>query len=98
MENSKKQSLVERYGKVNIIIALLCAFLLVINSVMVSESALNPIASNKNLAYMLNFLVGCEGKLGVIGSMSYAKAFGEGLLILLLLYWGLVWDYSYKRK
>lgn len=78
MENSKKQSLVERYGKVNIIIAFLCAFLLVINSVMVSESALNQLASNKNLAYILNFLVGCEGKLGVIGSMSYAKVFGEG--------------------
>lgn len=73
MENSKKQSLIERYGKVNVIIALLCVIFLIINSVIVSELALNQLASNKYLAYVLNFLAGCEGKLGTIGSMSNAK-------------------------
>lgn len=78
MENAKKQSLVERHGKVNIIIAALCTIFLVINSVIVSESALNQLSSNKYLAYILNFLVGCEGTLGTIGSMSNVKVFGEG--------------------
>ncbi len=78
MENSRKQSLVEKYGKINIIIATLCVIFLVINSVIVSEAALNRLASNKYLAYFLNFLAGCEGNLGTIGSMSNAKVFGEG--------------------
>ena len=78
MENSKKQSLIERYGKVNVIITLLCVIFLIINSVIVSESALNKLASNKYLAYFLNFFAGCEGKLGTIGSMSNAKVFGDG--------------------
>jgi len=56
MENSGIQGLVERYGKINIIIAALCSILLVVNSVIVSESALSQLASNKYLAYMLNFL------------------------------------------
>ena len=78
MENFRKQSLVERYGKINIIIATLCAIFLIVNSVIVSEIALNQLASNKYLAYILNFLAGCEGKLGNIGSMSNAKVFGDG--------------------
>ena len=78
MENSKKQRLIERYGKVNVIIALLCVIFLIINSVIVSESALNQLASNKYLAYILNFLAGCEGKLGTVGSMSNVKVFGVG--------------------
>ena len=78
MENSKKQSLVERYGKINIVIAALCAIFLIINSVIVSETSLNQLASNKYLAYILNFLAGCEGKIGTIGSMSNAKVFGDG--------------------
>ena len=78
MENSKKQSYIEKYGKANIIIAVICAIFLVINSVIVSESVLNHLASNKYLAYILNFFAGCEGKLGIIGSMSNAKVFGEG--------------------
>lgn len=64
MENSRKQSLVERYGKINIIITALCTIFLIVNSVIVSETALNQLASNKYLAYILNFLAGCEGKLG----------------------------------
>ena len=78
MENSRKQSLVERFGKINIIITALCVIFLIINSVIVSETALNQLASNKYLAYILNFLAGCEGKLGSIGSMSNAKVFGDG--------------------
>ncbi len=78
MEKSKKQSLIERYGKVNLIIALICVVFLIINSIIVSESALNQLSSNKYLAYILNFLAGCEGKLGTIGSMSNAKVFGDG--------------------
>ena len=78
MEKTKKQSLIERYGKVNVIITLLCVIFLIINSVLVSESALNQLASNKYLAYVLNFLAGCEGKLGTIGSMSNVKVFGDG--------------------
>ena len=78
MEKIKKQRPIERYGKVNIIIALLCVIFLIINSVIVSESALNQLSSNKYLAYILNFLAGCEGKIGTIGSMSNAKVFGDG--------------------
>ena len=77
MEKLKKQRLVERYGKINIIIVALCVILFVINSVIVSESALSQLASNKYLAYFLNFLAGCEGKLGTLGSMSKAKVFGD---------------------
>ena len=43
-----------------------------------SESALSRLASNKYLAYILNFLAGCEGEIGTIGSMSNAKVFGDG--------------------
>ena len=78
MENSKKQNIVERYGKINIIIAVLCVIFLVINSIIVSRPALSQLASNKYLAYFLNFLAGCEGELGTVGSMSNTKVFGEG--------------------
>ena len=54
MEKLKKQRLVERYGKINIIIVALCVILFVINSVIVSESALSQLASNKYLAYFLD--------------------------------------------
>ena len=77
MENSKKQSLIEKYGKVNITISILCVIFLVINSVIVSETALNQLASNKYVAYILNFIAGCEGKLGTIGSMIKVKVFGD---------------------
>ena len=30
------------------------------------------------MAYIINFLAGCEGKLGTIGSMSYTKVFSTG--------------------
>ena len=78
MEKIRKQNLNDRYGKINITIVTICVIFLVINSVIVSEIALNQLASNKYLAYILNFLAGCEGKLGTIGSMSKAKVFGDG--------------------
>ena len=56
MENYKKQSLIKRYGKVNIIISILCVIFLVINSVIVSASALNQLNSNKYIAYILSFV------------------------------------------
>ena len=78
MEKIKKQNLNDRYGKINITIVTICIIFLVINSVIVSETALNQLASNKYVAYILNFIAGCEGKLGTIGSMSKAKVFGDG--------------------
>lgn len=78
MEKSRNSSLVARYGKVNIGIAVTCAIFLLINSIIVSETALYQIASNKYTAYLLNFLAGCEGKIGTIGSMSKAKVFIDG--------------------
>lgn len=78
MKNSRKLNLIERYGKINILITALCTIFLIINSVFVSETALNQLASDKYLAYILNFLAGCEGKLGSIGSMSNAKVFFVG--------------------
>lgn len=62
-ENSRKQSLVERFGKINIGITALCVIFLIINSVIVSETALNQLASDKYLAYILDFLAGCGDKL-----------------------------------
>lgn len=78
MEKSRKQSLAGRYGIVNITIAIICVIFLIINSIIVSEAALNQLASNKYMAYILNFLAGCEGKLGIIGSMSNVKVFSDG--------------------
>lgn len=78
MKNSRKLSLIESYGKINIIITALCTIFLIINSVFVSETVLNQLASDKYLAYILNFLAGCEGKLGSIGAMSNAKVFWDG--------------------
>ena len=51
---------------------------LIVNSVFISETALNQLASDKLVAYIINFLVGCEGQLGTIGSMSNAKVFSDG--------------------
>ena len=78
MEKSRKCSFIDRYGIINIIMATICMIFLVINSIFVSETALNQLASDKPTAYMLNFLAGCEGKLGTIGSMSNVKVFHDG--------------------
>ena len=78
MEKTRTHSLIDRYGKISITIATICVIFLIVNSIIVSDTALNQIASNKLLAYILNFLAGCEGKLGNIGSISNAKVFGDG--------------------
>lgn len=78
MGKSKNKSLIVKYGKVNISIASVCIIFLLLNSLIVSETALNQISSNKYVAYFLNFLAGCEGKLGTIGAMSTVKVFSDG--------------------
>ncbi len=78
MEKIKSNSIVDRYGKVSITIATICVVFLAVNSVIVSETVLKQLADNKVVAYILNFLAGCEGKLGYIGSMSKSKVFSEG--------------------
>lgn len=51
---------------------------MIVNSVFVSETALNQLASDKLVAYIINFLAGCEGQLGTIGAMSNTKMFSDG--------------------
>ena len=78
MKKLRKHHFSDNYGIANVCIVSMCVICLIANSLIVSETALNQIASNKFLAYILNFLVGCEGKLGIIGSMSNSKVFSEG--------------------
>ena len=78
MEKIRKQNLNDRYGKINITIVTICVIFLVINSIIVSETALNQLASDKLVAYIINFLAGCEGQLGTIGAMSNTKVFSDG--------------------
>ncbi len=78
MKKTRKQCLIGRYGIANITIATICVIFLVVNSIMISDVALNQLADNIIVAYILNFLAGCEGKLGYIGSMSKIKVFSEG--------------------
>ncbi len=78
MEKDKYDSITERYGKINITIAAICVIFFIVNSIIVSDTALNQLASDKYVAYILNFFAGCEGKLGIIGSMSKVKVFSDG--------------------
>lgn len=78
MEQSRKSDLIAKYGMVNIIISATCVIFLIINSIIVNDTTLNQLASNKYVAYALNFLAGCEGKLGILGSMSKIKVFSDG--------------------
>lgn len=78
MKKSKKPSFIDKYGIANITIATICVIVFIINSIIVGETALDQIADNKLVAYILNFLAGCEGKLGVIGSMSKIQVFSDG--------------------
>ena len=83
---TKKSYLLDKYGNVNTAIAALCIICLIINSIIVSETALAQIAPSKFTAYLLNFLAGCEGKLGIVGSMSKSKVFSDGEWWRLLLH------------
>ncbi len=78
MKNGNKTSIIEKYGKANILIASICICFLIINSIIVDATALEQLSPNKPIAYLLNFLAGCEGKLGVIGSMSKTFVFHQG--------------------
>jgi len=78
MKKSGNISIFEKYGAVNTGIAAICLICLIANSVFVSETALSQLAPDKTAAYLINFLAGCEGRLGAIGSMSYAKVFADG--------------------
>ena len=68
---------IEKYGLVNWIIVLLCVVVLVINSLIVDKSSLYELSDNITIAYLLNFLAGCQGILGQWGSMSFVKVFSE---------------------
>ena len=78
MEKLRNNHFINKYGTVNMGIAIICVICLIANSVIVSDTALNQLASDKFVAYILNFLAGCEGKLGTIGSMSNTKVFSNG--------------------
>jgi hypothetical protein len=53
-------------------------FGLIVNSLFISEAKLEQIEAGKLKIYLVNFLVGCEGILGDIGTMSYTKVFVDG--------------------
>jgi len=72
------KKLIEKYGLVNCIIVIICSIVLCINSVAVEKSSLYEISDNPTIAYILNFLAGCQGILGEWGSMSFEKAISNG--------------------
>lgn len=72
------KKLIEKYGLVNCIVVFICMFALIINSVVVEKTELLEISDNTLLAYISNFLAGCQGVLGKFGSMSYDKVFVSG--------------------
>ena len=77
-KTTKKYDFVDKYGKSNVIIAAICMICLIVNSIFISEAKLNQIESSRLAVYLVNFLVGCQGVLGDIGSMSYAGVFVRG--------------------
>lgn len=72
------KKLIEKYGSVNCIIVIICSIALGINSVAVEKSSLYEISDDLTIAYILNFLAGCQGILGKLGSMSFEKAILNG--------------------
>lgn len=77
-KTTKKYNFVDKYGKGNVIIAVICMICLIVNSLFISETILSQIEASGWKVYIVNFLVGCQGVIGDIGTMSYAKVFGEG--------------------
>ena len=49
MEKTRMQILIDRYGKINIVIVTICVVFLFINSIIVSETVLSQLASGKYL-------------------------------------------------
>lgn len=78
MQNMAKHKLVQKYGKTTTGIAVVCLAVLILNSIFISKSSLAAISENSFIAWIMNFLAGCEGYLGKIGSMSKAEVFGNG--------------------
>ena len=72
------KKIIEKYGLVNCTIVLICTIVLRLNSVIVEKQALLEISDNVAVAYVLNFLAGCQGLLGKFGSMSYENVFLNG--------------------
>lgn len=77
-KTTKKYNFVDKYGKSNVIIAAICMICLIVNSIFISEAKLNQIESSRLAVYLVNFLVGCQGVLGDIGTMSYTGVFVRG--------------------
>ena len=73
----KRKNYIDKYGKTAIVISLICLCFLVFNSIFINSDALVQISDNKYLAWIVNFLAGCEGVLGDIGSMSKTAVFSE---------------------
>lgn len=80
------KKMIEKYGRANVIITVICCIFFLLNSVLISQADLLNINENTVIAWLLNFLAGCEGFLGKWGSMSYVKCFEEMQLWRLLTY------------
>ena len=78
MGQTKKVNFAEKYGKITTFIAAICMLGLIVNSLFISETKLEQIDAGRFKIYLVNFLVGCEGILGDIGTMSYTKVFVDG--------------------
>lgn len=69
------KKLIDKFGMINIVISFICCFAFLLNSVLITRESLLNISDNLAVAYLLNFLAGCEGILGKWGSMSYVRAY-----------------------
>lgn len=78
MKKEKINAFFDKYGMLNVIIVAICMICLIANSIFISEAKLNQIEASELKVYIVNFLVGCQGVLGDIGTMSYAKVFVDG--------------------
>lgn len=66
--------LVNKYGIANVSISLICCLAFIGNCLFITKDSLLNISDNIAVAYLLNFLAGCEGVLGKWGCMSYSLA------------------------
>ena len=71
------RKIIDKYGLINVIISLICCVVFILNCLFITKASLININENIAIAWLLNFLAGCEGILGKWGSMSYATAFEE---------------------
>lgn len=73
-----KAGLPGRTGIATAAIAALCVLFLILNSVIISDEALSELSDHRPTALLMNFLLGCQGRLGEMGSMSFEKVFHAG--------------------